>query len=276
MPGLISDTMNTIIKKIFKAENLTDLIKHLLYIGIIAVLILLSIFYFYLPVSSHHGESITVPNIVGLVYDDLDEFLTDRNFRFEVSEDSGYNSSYPALAVLKQYPEPGQKVKENRKIFLTLNALNPPSIRMPRLIDGTLSFAERVLESYGLLRGELIYEADPARNAVLDQLYNGETIEPGTLLPKGSTIDLVIGDGIGKVIFEMPDAKGLDLEEARILILGSNLEVGEIHYINAPEEVPGTVVSQSPQPEIMVRIGRSVNLWIAGEAPSEELPNNEE
>jgi beta-lactam-binding protein with PASTA domain len=110
----------------------------------------------------------------------------------------------------------------------------------------------------------------------LDQLHNGETIEPGTLLPKGSTIDLVIGDGIGKVIFEMPDAKGLDLEEARILILGSNLEVGEINYIDAPEEVPGTVVSQSPQPEIMVRIGRTVNLWIAGEGPTEELPNNEE
>ena len=60
-----------------------------------------------------------------------------------------------------------------------------------------------------------------------------------TQLPKGSTIDLVIGDGIGKVIFEMPDAKGMDLEEARILILGSNLEVGEINYIDAPEEVPG-------------------------------------
>jgi len=268
--------MKKFIKNIFKAENLTDIIKHLVFIGIITLLMVLAIFYFCLPVSSHHGESITVPNIVGLVYEDLDEFLTDRNFRFEVSEDSGYNSSYPALAVLKQYPEPGQKVKENRKIFLTLNALNPPSIRMPRLIDGTLSFAERVLESYGLLRGELIYEADPARNAVLDQLFNGETIEPGTLIPKGSTIDLVIGDGIGKVIFEMPDAKGLDLEEARILILGSNLAVGQINYIDAPEEVPGTVVSQSPKPEVMVRIGHEVNLWIAGDAPTEELPNNEE
>ena len=251
-----------------------DIVKQLAFIGILVVLIILFVFYFYLPVTTHHGESITVPNIVGLVYDDLDEFLTDRDFRFEVNEDSGYNSSFPPLAVLKQYPEPGQKVKENRKIFLTLNALNPPNVRMPRLIDGSLSNAERVLESYGLIRGELIYEADPARNAVLKQLYNEEPIEEGTLIPKGSTIDLVIGDGVGKVIFEMPDAKGLDVEEAKILILGSNLEVGNIHFIEASEEIPGTVISQDPLPEVMVRVGHKVDLWIAAVSQPTEQPNN--
>lgn len=262
--------MHNFFNKILKAENIPDLVKHLIFIGLIIILIVLFIFYFYLPLISHHGESITVPNIVGLVYDDLDEFLTDRNFRFEVTEDSGFNSSFPPLAVLKQYPEPGQKVKENRKIFLTLNALNPPNVRMPRLVDGSLNNAERVLESYGLIRGELIYEADPARNAVLDQLYNGETIEEGKLIPKGSTIDLVVGDGIGKVIFEMPDARGLDVEEAKVLILGSNLEVGNVRYIDAPQEVSGTVVDQSPQPEVMVRVGHKVDIWVAGKEPPAE------
>jgi beta-lactam-binding protein with PASTA domain len=262
-------------RNIFKASSMVDIVKQLLIIGIIIILIILFVFYFYLPVTTHHGESITVPNIIGLVYDDLDEFLTDRNFRFEVNEDSGYNSSFPPMAVLKQYPEPGQKVKENRKIFLTLNALNPPNVRMPRLVDGSLNNAERVLESYGLIRGELIYEADPARNAVLDQLYNDETIEEGTLIPKGSSIDLVVGDGVGKVIFEMPDAQGLDLEEAKILILGSNLQVGVIKYSDAPDKVPGTVISQSPLPDVLVRIGRKVDLWVAGDDPSAEQSNEE-
>jgi beta-lactam-binding protein with PASTA domain len=256
--------MNIFFRKIIKAESTRDIVKHLVFIGLIILIIVLLIFYFYLPFISNHGESITVPNIVGLVYDDLDEFLTDRNFRFEVNEDSGYNSSFPVLAVLKQYPEPGQKVKENRKIFLTLNALNPPNVYMPRLVDGSLSNAERVLDSYGLIRGDIIYEADPARNAVLDQLYNGEPIEEGALIPKGSEIDLVVGDGVGKVIFEMPDARGLEVEEAKILILGSNLEVGVIKFIDAPEEVPGTVVDQSPVPEVMVRVGNKVDLWVAG------------
>lgn len=256
--------MNSFFRNILKTNSWKDILKNLIIIGLIVILLILFVFYFYLPVITHHGESITVPNIVGLVYDDLDEFLTDRDFRFEVTEDSGYNSSFPALAVLKQYPEPGQKVKKNRKIFLTLNALNPPNVRMPRLVDGSLSNAERVLESYGLLRGELIYEADPARNAVLDQLYNGESIEEGVMIPKGSAIDLVVGDGVGKVVFEMPDAKGMDVEEAKILILGSNLEVGDVNYIEAPEEMPGTVISQDPAPEVMVRVGQKVDLWVAG------------
>ena len=276
MPGFISNTMNTFLRNIFKADSIPDIVKHLVFIGFITFLIVLFAFYFYLPLTTHHGESITVPDIVGLVYDDLDEFLTDRDFRFEVNADSGYNSSFPALSVLKQYPEPGQKVKENRKIFLTLNAVNPPSVRMPPLIDGSLKNAEIVLESYGLLRGDLIYEADPARNAVLDMLYNEEPIEEGDMIPKGSKIDLVVGDGIGKVIFEMPDAKGLEVEEAKILILGSNLEVGEIIYVDAPEEVPGTVISQRPMPEVMIRVGRKVDLWVAGEGTSAEIPNNEE
>lgn len=256
--------MNAFFRQIVKTDSWKDILKNVIIIGLIVILLVLFVFYFYLPVITHHGESITVPNIVGLVYDDLDEFLTERDFRFEVTEDSGYNSSFPPLAVLKQYPEPGQKVKKNRKIFLTLNALNPPNVRMPRLVDGSLSNAERVLESYGLLRGELIYEADPARNAVLDQLFNGESIEEGAMIPKGSSIDLVVGDGVGKVVFEMPDMKGMEVEEAKILILGSNLEIGEINYMEAPQEVPGTVISQNPVPEVMVRVGQKVDLWIAG------------
>ena len=109
----------------------------------------------------------------------------------------------------------------------------------------------------------------------MDQLYNDETIEEGTLIPKGSSIDLVVGDGVGKVIFEMPDAQGLDLEEAKILILGSNLEVGEIKYSEAPDKVPGTVISQSPLPDVLVRIGRKVDLWVAGDGPSAEQSNEE-
>jgi len=255
--------MNKIIRFIIRSDSIKHIIKHIIFIGIAAFLVVLVIFYLYLPFVTNHGESITVPDILGLEYEDLEEFLTDRNLKFEINMDSGYSSEYPALAVLKQYPESGQKVKENRKIFITLNANNPPEVRMPNLVDGSLKNAEMILEGYGLIRGEIIYEPDPARNAVLDQLFEGETIQEGTQIPKGSRIDLVVGDGIGRQIFEMPDAVGLDVEEAKILILGSSLSIGEIYYVESDEETPGTVISQSPKAEIMVRIGRSVDLWVA-------------
>jgi len=259
--------MNKFLRFIVRSDSVGHLLKHLFFIGLAGFLIILGVFYFYLPLVTNHGESITVPDIVGLEYDDLEEFLTDRDLRFEINADSGYSSEYPPLAVLKQYPESGQKVKENRKIFITLNAINPPEVRMPNLVDGSLKNAEMVLESYGLIRGEIIYEPDPARNAVLDQLFEGESILEGTPIPKGSQIDLIVGDGIGKQIFEMPDATGLEIEEARILILGSSLNPGEIYYVESDENMPGTVISQSPAPGDMVKIGSNVDLWVAGPAP---------
>jgi beta-lactam-binding protein with PASTA domain len=259
--------MNEFFRFIIRSDSLGHIIKHLVFIGLAGFLLVLAFFYFYLPVVTNHGESITVPDLVGLTYNDLEEFLTDRELRFEINSDSGYSSEYPPLSVLKQYPESGQKVKENRKIFLTLNAINPPEVRMPNLVDGSLKNAEMVLESYGLIRGEIIYEPDPARNAVLDQLFEGESIKEGIPIAKGSRIDLVVGDGIGRQIFEMPDAVGLEIEEAKILILGSSLSLGEIKYVEQDDEVPGTVIQQNPESGIMVKIGRSVDLWVAGPDP---------
>lgn len=255
--------MNKFFRFIVRSDSIGHMIKHVIFIGLAGFLLVLAFFYFYLPVVTSHGESITVPDIIGLEYDDLEEFLTERDLRYEINVDSGYSSEYPPLSVLKQYPEYGQKVKENRKIYVTLNATNPPEVRMPNLVDGSLKNAEMVLESYGLMRGEIIYEPDPAQNAVLDQLFEGESIQEGTLIPKGSQIDLVVGDGIGKQIFEMPEAIGLEIEEAKILILGSSLNIGEIIYVESETDLPGTVISQEPEAGIMVKIGQSIDLWVA-------------
>ncbi len=263
--------MDRIWKFLTRKDSLPHLIKHIVFIGIIVSVVLLGFFYMYLPVITNHGEAITVPDIVGLHYDDLEEFLTDRSLRFEVMPDSDYTSEYAPLSVLKQYPEAGMKVKEDRKIFLTLNAINPPEVRMPRLIDGSLKNAEMQLESYGLIRGEIIYKPDPVRNAVLDQLYQGESIEEGTPVPKGAQIDLVVGDGIGRQVFEMPDATGMIEEEARILILGSSLKVGEINYIESEDQDPGIVVDQNPVSGRMVRVGTTIDLWVSKPTESDTL-----
>ena len=259
-------------KSIFSVSNTWDLIKNIIIIGFLGAIFVMGFFYIYLPAHTNHGESVTVPDLIGLEYADLDRFLTKRSLRYEINSDSGFTSQYPAMSVLKQFPGPGSKVKENRKIYLSLNAVNPPLIRMPLLIDGSLKNAEIVLESYGLIRGEILYKPDLARNAVLEQLSNGEPVAEGDYIPKGSKIDLWVGDGMGKQIFEMPDLSGMDLDEAKVLIMGSSLVVADINIIEAPGELPGSVISQSPSAGRNVRIGRKIELWVA----SEESDNDEE
>jgi hypothetical protein len=50
-----------------------------------------------------------------------------------------------------------------------------------------------MLETAGLAIGEVEYVASEYENLVLDQKVNGTTIAPGTLIAKGSIVDLTIG-----------------------------------------------------------------------------------
>ena len=118
-------------------------------IGIVASIIFF-IFYIYFPFITNHGETITVPNLVGMEIKDLDEFLSDRDLRYEILEDSSYSSEYPPYTVLQQNPSENDKVKENRKIYLTLNSSIPPKIKMPKIINGSVKNAQLILKSYDL------------------------------------------------------------------------------------------------------------------------------
>jgi beta-lactam-binding protein with PASTA domain len=191
----------------------------------------------------------------------LDEYLTARNLRYEVN-DSTFTAEHPPLTVMKQHPKPGAQVKENRKIFLSLNATNPPKVKMPRLTDSSVKNAQLVLKSFGLELGEIRYKPDLAANAVLEQQFRGKTIEEGTYIPKGSKIDLVVGDGKGEQTFDTPNLMGMDLDEAEFVAVGAGFKVGEINYQKDPERTPNTVLRQIPPAGARARIGEVIDLWV--------------
>lgn len=252
-----------------KFESWLDVIKHLGIAVAFGTVITLIFFYIYLPVITNHGESITVPDLQGVSIDELQEFLVERDLRFEVV-DSVYSAELPPLTVTRQFPKPGSKVKQNRNIFISLNSVNPPTTRMPDLRDKTLKNAELILKSFELVPGKILYKPDPFRN-VIDQLYNGEPIEPDTPLAKGSVIDIVRGDGHGIRLFEMPDLRGLPLAEANVIIRGNNLQPGLVFNDDSLTIASLVVLRQSPRQGLTVRIGRSIDLWLGDAAELEPL-----
>ena len=257
-----------------------DLIFHLIMMVLVGVGLILFFFYVYLPMSTNHGETITVPDLEGVTIEELDDYLTKRNLRFEVTEDSGYSASYPPFAVLKQFPLANAKVKENRKIYVTLNAQSPPLVRMPRLIDGSVKNAQLVLKTYDLLLGDITYVPDIAANAVLKQFYKSKPVAEGEYVPKGAKIDLEVGDGLGNQIFESPFLIGQNLEDAQFVIIGSGLKVGDVYYqkggkaeleveddegnitIEEKEIAAGSVFKQRPGAGIKVKLGQAIDLWV--------------
>ena len=243
-------------------------------------LIIFFLFYIYFPIKTNHGDTITVPNLIGMELKDIDEFLSDRDLRYEILDDSSYSSEYPPYSILQQNPSENEKVKENRKIYLTLNSSIPPKIKMPKIINGSVKNAQLILKSYDLKLGEITYVPDMARNAVLKMFIEGDSVSENDLVLKGSIVDLEVGNGLGNQIFDTPDLINLDLEEARFTIIGSGLRLGNIIYQDSGyynnkilddegneifEKVwvnPGKVFRQSPIKSTKVKIGRRINLWI--------------
>jgi len=255
----------------WKVYTWIDVLKHIAVIIALGLSFLLFFFYIYLPATTNHGESVTVPDLNGISLDDLQEFLVDRDLRYEVV-DSVYSADLPPLTVTRQFPKPGSRVKENRKIYISLNSFNPPTTLMPDLLDKTVQNARLLLKSKELAVGHITTKPDAFRN-VLEQLYKGESIEANTKIPKGSVIDLVIGDGHGISTFEMPDLRGLPLKEAKVIIRGNNLSVGLIFRPDSLKNQPLVVIRQSPDRKRIVRVGRTVDIWMGLES---EVKKNED
>ncbi len=248
----------------FQFNTLGSLIVNLsIAVGLLAFLSLFY-FYIYLPSSTNHGETITVPNLEGMELDKIEDFLSGHDLRFEIS-DSSYSEDFPPLTVLQQYPKSGSKVKENRKIYLTINQVTIPTVPMPPLVDRSRINAEVVLKSNELRRGHIILKASPFLDIVMEMRYNGKPIEAGTRVPKGSIIDLVVSDGYGKTDFRIGSLIGDSYETALFKLQGWNLHLGDVE-IPAGVDTTGTspvVYKQYPEINEQVRVGDPVDLWLA-------------
>jgi eukaryotic-like serine/threonine-protein kinase len=248
-------------------HNKQDLLIH---IGIIACLFIaffLAFFFVYLPWSTNHGQTITVPKLQGMKTSDLEDYLDDQDLRMEVS-DCVFVAGAEPLTVKSHYPKAGALVKEGRKIYVTIYSDRAPLIHMPKVTDLSLHSAEMQLQQVGLQKGQINFKPDLAENTVLEQIYNGSKIEPGTMIRKGSMVDLVVGNGIGSSQIDIPNVEGQLFEDAELVINGSELLVGSIIYDEKSSKPAGTIIKQNPVSGGKTLEGTFIDLWIAGKDPA--------
>lgn len=222
-----------------------------------------------------HGETIKVPDVNGQQYSAAEKILNAENFRVIV-QDSAYIDSLPPLAVVRQMPDGGEVVKVNRTVYLTLNKTTVPLTAMPDLVNYSFRSAEMTLESQRLKLGDTIYKPDIAANAVLQQLYNGKEVKAGEMIPEGSKITLVLGDGLGNVANPVPNLVGLTYQQALDLLSASSLNVGIVMTSGALTDTADAYVFKQNPPKLdqmgqpnSIRAGESVDLWISQTNPND-------
>jgi len=165
---------------------------HLL-LSIIVVVVVCVIALFILDSYTRHGTEQPTPDFLGMNAQELlDKDGVSKDYIIVVSDYLFSRNSVPGT-VLKQDPHVGEMVKKGRKVYLTVASDIPPKVTMPQLQDVSLRQAEIMLKAIGLELGPVILKPSPYGNAVLEQLYKGRVIAPGTEISAGETITLVVG-----------------------------------------------------------------------------------
>ena len=172
-------------------------VKQLIY-ALIALFLFVFLSLKWLKSYTNHGSFVSVPSLTGKSYQLAQTLLQENNLRSEVQDSSNYNPRYPKGAVLEQDPLGGSQVKQDRKIYLILNPSGYRSFAVPDVIRRTFRQTKPTLQALGFQIGLLTYKDDLGKNEVLEIRYKGQIIEAGTMLPKTSKIDLVLGNGIRK------------------------------------------------------------------------------
>ncbi len=195
-------------KFIFSKTFLIQLVLAFLAIIVIAFLTMK-----WLKISTNHDERIEVPNLSMLSLRAVEGKLDEMHLHYEVMDSANYNPDYPKYAVIDQVPAPGKFVKENRKLYLTLNPSGFRKIVVPDMVRRTRRQVEPTLRSLGFEIGDVTYKPDIAKDAVLELRHKGKLIEPGDELMKTSVIDLVLGDGSGQYTGDSEEADTLQVDE---------------------------------------------------------------
>lgn len=164
-------------------------------VGVLIILVFFTLRY--LKFTTNHGDFVKVPELKGKTLDVVQIEIDDNDLTMVVQDSANYNPNYPRYSVIEQQPSAGSLVKENRKIYLTLNPSGYKKVSIPNVIRRTFRQAKPTLTSLEFEVGEIIYVDDLGLEEVIELRHNGKKILPGTLLPKTSKIDVVLGNGKG-------------------------------------------------------------------------------
>ena len=210
----------------------------------VAILVLLIA---YLRRYTEHGIEVEVADVRGMVQAEADPILQGQGLTLVVI-DSTYSDRVPFGTIVDQDPKPNSHAKHGREVYVTINATTRRQITMPNLQDISYRQAETTLRGMGL-EVDTVYDYEPSayRDLVLDVKADNMSVPPGTKVPVGTKVRLVVGFGRGTESVEVPTVVGMSLQEARRTLLSRRLTVGAVTYDEEPEEgVAQYVYRQTP------------------------------
>lgn len=175
----------------FKTNKLfwVNIIAMIAVVGVVLFIVLKG-----LDVYTRHGEAVVVPSIKGMQIEDAEMMLRNHGLTFLVS-DSNYVKNKAAGCVLELTPGEGQKVKEGRTIYLTINTLDVPLRAVPDVADNSSvrqAQAKILASGFKLAENQIV---GGEKDWVYGVKYKGRQLRTGDKIPAGAMLTLMVGSG---------------------------------------------------------------------------------
>ena len=177
--------------KLLKSDSI---VKHL-FASSITVFIIFYFVFISVKIYTKHNRYIEVPSLSGLNIEDANKILKKKKLKFEVLDSSKYFSETPVNFISSQIPDAGEFVKKNRKIYLNVNPSDYQKVSIPNIIQITKRNAESILNALGFEVSGFDYIDNIGKDMVLEIKYNGEKINVGDAVSRGSKLELILGNG---------------------------------------------------------------------------------
>lgn len=171
----------------------------------------------WLDTYTRHGEAVVVPDVKGMSLSQAQKEFKARGLLCVVS-DSMYVKSKPAGCILEYNPSAGQKIKQGRSIYLTINTRNVPLRAVPDVADNSsVRQAEVRLQASGFKIAD-IELVEGEKDWVYGVKYNDRILNMGEQVPIGASLTLMVGcgeEGLPKDSLELeelqlPDSENTD------------------------------------------------------------------
>jgi len=251
------------LKKFWKETFGGFVLKNVLIaIGVIVALSWITLFCvdFY----THHGEAEVVPDLRGSTVEEAQVILASKGLRVQVI-DSVYVRGKKLGTIIEQNPSPNSNIKTNRPIYVKINSRFVRQVTLPELSDVSYRQADAMLQSIGLSVGSVEYAPSEYKDLVIQVKFHGRAVLPGTRIPEGSAVVLVVGSGEGNAEVQVPAIKGMSLEDATQAITTASFVVGAVEYDTTPagDEAEYIIYRQRPAAGSSLSAGSKINLYLS-------------
>jgi beta-lactam-binding protein with PASTA domain/predicted Ser/Thr protein kinase len=194
----------------------------------------------------------TVPDVVGLKYDDAVKLLRDAGLDWSRRD---VFSDRRSGRVVGQDPQSGEEVVEGTTVLLRVSK-GAKEVTVPNVLDQTEASARAELENAGFD----VQASTAPSDETPEGLVISQTPAPGEKAAKGSTVQIVLSTGPDTVT--VPNVEGQEENSAKEELEDAGFEV---QVEEQPTDDPlqdGIVISQNPEPQTQAQPGSTVTITV--------------